>query len=327
MNLVERNLYLHCLKSEIENEKDIKRIENYYERLSEFYPKIINNEKVLTVFNKYGIDKEKADLFKMLQSDVHMESQVMKNQEIRFRIICKDTGFSYVVVDSRNKLQGGNPHQNSHEHFYTSEVWCVEKGYAIASEILSSGIVKLVRYNEGEYWTSIPGHVHNTSLSNNAYTITLKTASPLQDWYGTGNVINSKSAYYLDSKTKTLDLDEMNYIIKNYNGMITQNVVENFGLPKRYEEVLKNQEVNPYEILITKENREQIKNILLETKNNDLAAFYIHLASNNLDLANDMAKTFGSNFATALEFADKEKICSNVGMEKAKSFAKIKRII
>ena len=327
MNIVEKKLYLDCLKSEIENAKDRKRIENYYEKLSEFYPKIINNEKVLTVFNKYGIAKEKADLFKMLQSDVHMESQVMKNQEIRFRIMCKDTGFSYVVVDSRNKSQGGNPHQNSHEHFYTSEVCCVEEGYAIASEILSSGIVKLVRYNEGEYWTSIPGHVHNTSLSNNAYTITLKTASPLQDWYGTGNVINSKSAYYLDSRTKTLDLDEMNYIIKNYNGMITPNIVANFDLQKRYENMLEKHEIDPYEILITKENREQMKKVLLETKNNDLAAFYIHLANYNLDLAHDIAKTFGSNFATALEFADKENISANINKEKAKSFAKSKKLI
>lgn len=198
------------------------------------------------------------------------------------------------------------------------------RDFFCAAELLKNKTVKLVRYNPGEYWASIPGFVHNTSLQDGSHTTTLKTSSPLQDWYGTGNVINSQLSYYVDSRTKTLDLDQMNYIIKRYDGIVDNQVVEEFNLDQKWNDISKGQTVSPYEVLITPENREQFRALLLQTKNNDLAAFYANLTRQDIDLATRMAYIFRNNVQKALEEAlSKNDACD---VEKAKKFVKMKNL-
>ncbi len=321
---MEKELYEKIAQQSLTGE-DLARAEYYYASLASFYPQVMQDSKLMKLFEENEFRIEDSSLEKMLSSqNATIGSEVMPNKEIRCRVVDGQTKFSYVVVDARSKDMGGFPHQNSYEHYYTIEVCRVESGYAIAAELLRNKTVKLVRYNPGEYWASIPGFVHNTSLQDGSHTTTLKTSSPLQDWYGTGNVINSQLSYYVDSRTKTLDLDQMNYVIKHYDGIVDNQVVEEFNLDQKWNDIREGQIVSPYEVLITPENREQFRALLLQTKNNDLAAFYANLTRQDIDLATGMAYIFRNNVQQALEEAiSKNDVCD---VEKAKEFVKIKNL-
>lgn len=320
-----KKMYLNLVSVKLQNSDDRARMMQFFDSLITFYPQVLQDSKITTLFKHFGLLISDASIAKILQSkQANMNSQLMDNNEFRCRLIDGDSNYSYVyVIDTRNKQVHGSHHQNSHEHFYTIEVCRVESGYAIAATLLQdNNKVKLVRYNPGEYWTSIPGYVHNTSLKEGSHTTTLKTGSPLQDWYGTGNIINSKLSYYVDSRSKTLDLDEMNYIIERKNGIVSEDIVKEFKLDDRYQNMISKTIKNPYEILITPGNREQMRQLLLVTSDNDIAAFYALLTGQKLDKALNLANMTSNDLNYALYLANKSDDFDDYSLQKAVDFAK-----
>ena len=304
-----KDLYNALALKQLTNEKDISRMKEYYASIASFYPEVMNDPEIINLFNQNNINIRNSSLESMLNSEnVGMNSEIMNNGEIRCRVTDGGTKYSYVVVDAKDKEAGGSPHQNSHEHYYTTEVCRVESGFAIAAELLKDKMVKLVRYNPGQYWASIPGNVHNTSLMDGSHTTTLKTPSPIPDWYGTGNVLNSELSYFVDSRTKTMDLDQMNYVIKHYDGIVDDKVVSEFQLNQKWNDLMSKVNINPYEVLITVDNKEDFRQLLLTTKDNNLAAFYAHLANKDIKEATKIAIMFGNNTEAALDYATKNGI-------------------
>lgn len=108
----------------------------------------------------------------------------------------------------------------------------------------------------------------------------------------------------------------MNYIIKRYDGIVDNKVVEEFNLDQKWDDIRKGQTINPDEVLITPENREQLRALLLQTQNNDLAAFYANLTRQDIDLATGMAKIFGNDAQQTLDKIE------NYDIEKARTFIK-----
>lgn len=297
-------IYEELVKEKLKNESDISRMNENYNSFASFYPELKNHSDIIDLLK--NIDISNCSLDNMLNSsNVGMNVQVMNNGETRCRITDDATKFSYVAVDTKDKKKGGSPHQNSHEHYYTIEVSRVESGFVIAAELLKNNNVKLVRYNPGQYWASVPGIVHNISFMDGSRAVTLKTPSPIPDWYGTGNVINSELSYFVDSRTKTMDLDQMNYVINHNDGIVDDQVVSEFKLDRKWNDLLSKYIRNPYEVLITPDNREDFRQLLLITKDNNLAAFYAHLTNKDIKAAVKMASMFGENTEAALDFITK----------------------
>lgn len=304
-----KELYDNLVAEKLMNRADISRMEEYYDSIASFYPEVMSNHSIIDLFNKNNIDIDNSSLFNILNyNNVEMNSEVMNNGEIRCRIMDNNTKFSYVVVEAKNKQSGEIPHQNSHEHFYVIEVCRVELGFAIAAELMENKKVKLVKYTPGQYWASVPGNVHNTSLIDGSHTTTLKTSSPIPDWYGTGNVINSELSYFVDSCTKTMDLDQMDYVINHHNGIVSDYIVSEFKFDQKWNDLMSKVDINPYELLITPENKEQFRQLLLTTKDNNLAAFYAHLTDKNIKEAVQIANTFGKNIDAAVDCVNKKGI-------------------
>lgn len=302
-----KKLYTEIASEKLIDEADKSRMEEYYNYIASFYPEVMSNPNIIDLFNRYNINIDNASLTNILNSNnVEMNSEVMNNGEIRCRIIDNNTKFSYVITDTKNKQSGGSPHQSSHEHFYIMEVYRVELGFAIMAEIMENNNVKLVKYTPGQYWTSIPGKVHNVSLIDGSHTTTLKTSSPIPDWYGTGNVINSELAYFVDSRTRTMDLDQMDYVIKHHDGIVNDEVASEFKLDEKWNDLMAKVPLNPYEVLITQNNREDLRQLLLITKDSNLAAFYSLLTNKNIKEAAKIANIYGKNVEEAIDFSTKK---------------------
>ena len=226
-------------------------------------------------------------------------TEIMSNNERRIRLKSQDAMF--IVTDTSYKNEGDMPHQNAHEHLFSYEVTTIEEGEAIGSTLLPKGIVKLSDYQSGDLIINKPETIHSLTLFPDTIITTLKHPYVPCDWYGSGNTINSSAAYYLDCRIKTLDLDEMNYILGKYQGIIDGRVVREFDLIKRWKTLVSSNSVaNPYEILINNHNREDIRKLIELTKDNEIAAFYLMLANNDFHLAMTLYSIYQKDIDFAL---------------------------
>ena len=321
-----KKTYTKEVKESIKEKDDRSKSLSYYDDLKNFYDCVKNSKDIknIDVFKKGRYKTDIMNLEKILDSRPDMSLSVMPNKEVRFRVVDGVIKSSFVITDASEKELGGSPHQNSHEHFFVSEICRVNKGCAIAATLLPNNLAKLQKYRSGEFWVSTPGVTHNTSLYDGTCTTTFKTPSPIQDWYGTGNVVNSLNAYTLDSYTKTLELDEMAFIINHYNGIINEKIIRMFNMEERWQEELKNYDISPYEVLITPENREIMEDLLIVSKTNDAAAFYAILTNNAYKTAYSLAFLYADDVNLALSRTEGKE---SFDVERARDFIKQKKLI
>ena len=295
----------------------------YFSLIDTFYSDVKNDVFIQSSLKKIHVDVDIMNLENFFKNNFSISYNVMPNKEIRFRVVDNKNKSSYVVTNSLSKQYGGSPHQNSHEHYYVSEIFRVDQGSVIASTLLPNKNAKLSLYKSGDIWISVPGVTHNSSLYDGTCTTTFKTPSPLQDWYGTGNIINSANSYLLDSYTKSLDLDEMSYIIKNNEGIIDDKICEQFNIKERWRKLLKDYNISPYEILIDDKNRSLIQRLLLKTSSNDIGAFYAILAKLDINKAIELYSIYGDNILSAFSMKPNDFI----DLERAQKFAKERKLI
>lgn len=131
---------------------------------------------------------------------VAKHDKMIENGECRYRLLKENEGTAYIRTEASER--GG--WQNSHHHNTCTETYIVQSGWMAAAE-LRDGRLSIVRFEEGEIYSTEPGVVHNVYLPARAVIHTVKHGPAAKgDWHG-----NTSAAAELNEHTKQISEEQI----------------------------------------------------------------------------------------------------------------------